>query len=139
MTEDERQPCLNEAKGEIAVDDNESEVKENCSTDVRCQLLSENVESEEDKNVVDLENSEIVDSVSKISEVSLDETVDSGDVITVNEDESKKDVGIETGVDSESNVVGEELKETSDDSGVDNAEEGKVRMFLYVSVGKKYY
>uniref|UniRef100_A0A2H1W607 SFRICE_005408 n=1 Tax=Spodoptera frugiperda TaxID=7108 RepID=A0A2H1W607_SPOFR len=122
MTEDERQPCLNEAKGEIAVDDNESEVKENCSTDVRCQLLSENVE---DRIVVDLENSEIADSVSKISEVSLDETVESSDVITVNEDESKRDVDIETCVDSESNVVSEELKETSDDSGVDNAEEGK--------------
>ncbi|CAH1639453.1 unnamed protein product [Spodoptera littoralis] len=106
------------------VDDNESEVKENCSTDVRCQLLSENEESLNDKIVDDVANSEIVDNVGKISEVSLNEAVESSDVITDNENESKKDVDIKTCVDSESNV-GVELKDTIDDSGVDDAKEGK--------------
>ncbi|KAH9633503.1 hypothetical protein HF086_013180 [Spodoptera exigua] len=132
MTEDEKQPCLNDTKSEIAVDNNESEVnnvKENSCTDVRSQLLSENEESVDDKNVNDEQSNEIVVSGSKINDVNIDEAVVTSGVITVNEDDSKKDVDVKTCNDSESNDVdvesNVELKEATGDSSVDDAKEGK--------------
>uniref|UniRef100_A0A2A4J8Y3 Protein lin-10 n=1 Tax=Heliothis virescens TaxID=7102 RepID=A0A2A4J8Y3_HELVI len=130
MSEEERQPCLNETKGEIAVD-SESNLNECNVKEINCDVLplNEDEVNLNDKTIDDVQVDTNLDSDNKVlndQPKPSDRTEYSDDV--VNEDLSEKEVHIETGNDSDSNDVGvdsNDLKETCDESSEDtNGEKG---------------
>ncbi|PZC76634.1 hypothetical protein B5X24_HaOG204402 [Helicoverpa armigera] len=131
MSEDERQPCLNETKGEISVD-SESNLNEVCNVeDINSDVpLNQDEVNLSVKTINDVDDNIKLDSVNTVlnEEPKTSDNVEHSDDI-VNEDLSEKEVEIKTCNGSESNDVGVEsndLKEASDDSSVEdtNGEKG---------------
>lgn len=144
MSEDERQPCLNDNKGENTVLDSDcnsnevTNVKENECTEA--QPLNEHEEvSLSDKCLNELEPNETVSTVSELqlnNDAKVRDNIDPSDVGVINEEQTVKEVNIKTRNNSESNDIDEsheDLKEASDESTSEEETNGeKVSNFMNI-------